>query len=52
MIRFLLQFNRGSGDYTAECQRWVDQLELDTMLENVEQHSRTADEQQDGSRGA
>lgn len=52
MIRFLLQFNLGSGDYTAERQRWVDRLELDTVLKKVEQHRRSADEQQDGIRRA
>ncbi len=50
MIRFLLQFNRGSGDYTAERQRWVDQLDLDAVLENVERYRRTADQHQDDSR--
>ena len=32
MIRFLQQFETGTGDYTADRQHWVDQWDMDTLI--------------------
>ena len=32
MARFILQFDCGQGDYTAEMQAWVDHTDLETLL--------------------
>jgi hypothetical protein len=32
MARFILQFDRGQGDYTAARQAWVDHADLDALL--------------------
>jgi hypothetical protein len=32
MMRFMLQFDRGQGDYTAERQAWADHTDLETLL--------------------
>jgi uncharacterized protein YciU (UPF0263 family) len=31
-LRFLQQFEAGRGDYTAERQSWIDEVESDTLL--------------------
>jgi hypothetical protein len=31
MVRFLQQFDRGSGDYARERQSWVDRTSLDAL---------------------
>ncbi|MGB3495374.1 MAG: hypothetical protein WBA57_21775 [Elainellaceae cyanobacterium] len=31
-VRFLKQFNQGSGDYTQERDQWLDDLSLDEIL--------------------
>ena len=32
MIRFLQQFETGTGDYTTERHNWVDQWDMDTVI--------------------
>lgn len=32
MIRFLQQFDKGSGDYTRERQQWAEQTSLEQIL--------------------
>lgn len=32
MIRFLQQFETGTGDYTAERHQWIDQWDIDTLM--------------------
>jgi hypothetical protein len=43
MVRFLLQFDRGSGDYTAATQEWVDELGLGAILRSVERQRSVAE---------
>jgi hypothetical protein len=42
LVRFLLHFDRGSGDYTTARQAWVDQLDLDAILRRLEQQRQAA----------
>jgi uncharacterized protein YciU (UPF0263 family) len=51
LVRFLLQFDRGSGDYTAARQEWVDQLDLDTVLRRLEQQHLATDAVDDHAPG-
>ena len=39
-LRFLQQFDRGRGDYTAERQQWAAELDLKTLLTKVEELRR------------
>lgn len=41
-IRFLKQFDNGSGDYTHERHQWLDQLSLDDIWTDL-QHSTETD---------
>ena len=36
-IRFIRQFNDGSGDYTQERHQWLDPLTMDEILADIEQ---------------
>ncbi len=36
MVRFLQQFEMGHGDYTEERHAWLDQLDLDTIITEIE----------------
>jgi hypothetical protein len=36
-IRFIRQFDDGSGDYTAERHQWLDSLTMDEILADIEQ---------------
>jgi len=38
MIRFLQQFETGSGDYSIERHQWIDQLDIDTLLAKLRTH--------------
>ncbi|MBI5305498.1 MAG: hypothetical protein HY868_25440 [Chloroflexi bacterium] len=42
MIRFLLQFETGSGDYSTERHRWLDHLTIDQAIERVQQNQEPA----------
>jgi hypothetical protein len=37
MVRFIQQFDSGSGDYTRERGQWLDRLSLDEILAEVGQ---------------
>ena len=42
MIRFLRQFEPGSGDYTKERHQWLDQFTIEDIFTQIEQN-RTQD---------
>jgi len=35
MIKFLEQFDIGTGDYTKEREKWLGNLELDTIVDEI-----------------
>jgi hypothetical protein len=35
MVRFLQQFESGSGDYTKERDQWLNDLTLDSIVEEI-----------------
>jgi hypothetical protein len=37
-LRFLNQFNHGSGNYTAERHEWLDALSLDDIIRDIEEN--------------
>jgi hypothetical protein len=41
MIRFLQQFETGSGDYTVERHQWLDGVDIDTVIREVQGSRRT-----------
>jgi hypothetical protein len=41
MIRFLQQFESGSGDYTRERRKWVEQTSIDDIFAAVKRMRRT-----------
>lgn len=36
MIRFLQQFETGSGDYTKDRKKWLDPLSIDEIVEKLD----------------
>lgn len=36
MVRFLQQFDTGTGDYTAERHKWLENLECDDVAREIE----------------
>ena len=36
-IRFIRQFDSGSGDYTKERHQWLDKLTMDEIIADIEQ---------------
>jgi hypothetical protein len=36
MVRFLQQYETGSGDYTAERRKWLDDLTIEEIVEAIE----------------
>ncbi|NJL10423.1 MAG: hypothetical protein HC908_10310 [Calothrix sp. SM1_7_51] len=36
-VRFIRQFDSGSGDYTTERHQWLDELTMDEILEDIKQ---------------
>ena len=40
-IRFIRQFDSGSGDYTEERHQWLDQVTMDEILANIKKHQET-----------
>jgi hypothetical protein len=40
-IRFIRQFDNGSGDYTEERHQWLDNITMDEILVDIEQHQET-----------
>lgn len=39
-IRFIRQFDNGSGDYTQDRHQWLDQLTLDDIWTDIQQRQR------------
>jgi hypothetical protein len=37
MIRFLQQFETGSGNYSLERHQWLDQLDVETIVQQIQQ---------------
>ncbi len=37
MTRFLQQFEIGSGDYSTERHQWLDQQDVPTLIQNIQQ---------------
>jgi len=42
-IRFIRQFDNGSGDYTKERHQWLDTLTMDEILADIKQQQATTD---------
>jgi hypothetical protein len=40
-VRFLKQFDNGSGDYTQERHQWLDQLSLDNIWTDLQHLTKT-----------
>jgi hypothetical protein len=40
-VRFLKQFDNGSGDYTQERHQWLDQLSLDDIWKDLQHPTKT-----------
>ena len=40
-IRFIRQFDNGSGDYTEERHQWLDQVTMDEILADIKKHQET-----------
>ncbi|BAZ16870.1 hypothetical protein NIES4071_87480 [Calothrix sp. NIES-4071] len=36
-VRFIRQFDSGSGDYTTERHQWLDSITMDEILADIEQ---------------
>lgn len=43
MMRFLGQFDTGSGDYTKERHQWLDRVSLDDIFVEIEQDREAAE---------
>lgn len=39
-IRFIRQFDQGSGDYTKERQEWLDQLTMDEIIADIQRRQK------------
>ncbi|MBI4550922.1 MAG: hypothetical protein HY710_01515 [Candidatus Latescibacteria bacterium] len=48
MVRFLQQFEIGHGDYSVERHSWLDQLDVQTLTEQIRQRRSTRDSRDDG----
>lgn len=42
-IRFIRQFDNGSGNYTEERDQWLDKLTMDEILTDINQRQTTSD---------
>ena len=40
-IRFIRQFDNGSGDYTEERHQWLDNVTMDEILADLKKHQET-----------
>jgi hypothetical protein len=40
-VRFIKQFDNGSGDYTQERHQWLDRVSLDDIWTDVQQQTKT-----------
>jgi hypothetical protein len=43
MVRFLQQFETGRGDYSVERHGWLDQLDVQTVAQKIQQHWKVRD---------
>ena len=41
-VRFIRQFDKGSGNYTEERHQWLDKLSLDDILADIEQRQENS----------
>ena len=48
MVRFLQQFETGSGDYTSERRAWVDDTSLDDLKQQVRKRRKGANKPRHG----
>jgi hypothetical protein len=44
-IRFIRQFDNGSGDYTKERHQWLDEVTMDEILTDIQQRQALSDSQ-------
>jgi hypothetical protein len=44
MIRFLQLFETGRGDYSVERHEWLDQLDLDSIVEEIQRRREQPEE--------
>lgn len=42
-LRFFSQFSSGIGDYTSERHQWLDDLTLDEIVRDIEEHRKAQD---------
>ncbi len=42
-IRFLQQFEMGAGDYSRDRHRWLDGLDIETVIEEVRERGKEGD---------
>ncbi len=42
-IRFIRQFDSGSGDYTEERHQWLDTLTMDEILADIKQRQKISE---------
>lgn len=47
-IRFIRQFDNGSGDYTKERHQWLDKLTLEDFWADIQQRQHNADIEEGG----
>jgi hypothetical protein len=40
-VRFLKQFDNGTGDCTQECRQWLDRLSMDDIWTDLQQQNKT-----------
>jgi hypothetical protein len=41
LVRFLQQFELGSGDYTAEREQWLGEMDVDAVMRLVEERRQS-----------
>ena len=41
-VRFIRQFDKGSGNYTEERHQWLDKLSLDDILADIKQRQENS----------
>jgi hypothetical protein len=51
MIRFLQIFETGHGDYTAERHQWLDQMDLDAIMDEIGRQRERGEARDVGSGG-
>jgi hypothetical protein len=42
MLRFLQQFETGAGNYSVERHQWIDQWDIDTLIEKLRERQSKA----------